>query len=173
MGGRPSGVCVRYGTSGGNVVDQPLSLRNVGFGPILIFDDDSGAALSPEHIRHQALALLEGAEVDLAHRIEAGAFAAEHRIDVPAAALDGMTPEQREWAGGSLRLGMFGKRVVAVARDECMRFHCIYDGPDMDEAVRAIRGYADLMERRGSVDEVAAMSMRNREPRHGVGGMTT
>lgn len=167
------GFGFRYGDGGGGVIDQPLGFQDVGFGPIRLFDIYTGEALSLEHIRLQAAAFLEGVALGLTRSIEATVFAAQHRIDVPAAVLDGMTLRQREWAGDSLRVGASGRRVVAFARDGCVEPHHIYDGPDMDEAVRTILEYAAAMEERQGSSDVAAMSMRGGGARHGAGGMST
>lgn len=166
------GLMFRFGDRNGSIIDMSLSVRNVGFGPIRLFDNHSGGAFPPEHVRRQAVAYIEGVRFDLVHRIYATVFAAEHRIDIPGAALDGMAAEAREWVAKSVRLGAAGDHIVVFARDGHMGFRCIYEGSDMNEAVRAIQDVVPVMEGQESVNDVAAMAMRGGSDRHGTGGVS-
>lgn len=166
------GLVFRFSDGRGGVIDEPLGLRNARFGPIRLFGVRSGEALSQEHILRGAVAFLEDVRPETVRRIDAAIFAVRHRIDVPAEALDGMTPRQREWVAAHVRLGAFRGHIVAFARDGCAERHYIYDGPDMDGAVRAIQGYVALMDERQGASEAAAMSMRDGSVGHSAGGMS-
>lgn len=142
------GITFLHDSRGDGVSREPIGVRGAIFSPVLLFDRHTGEAFPPEHVRHQAAAFMAGVNLDAARIFEATVFVGRHAIEVPAAATDGMTPWQREWVAARVRLGADGRRAVAFARDERTKPHCIYDGPDMDEAVRAIRERAARMEGR-------------------------
>lgn len=163
----------RHGNSDDGVYDEPLGLHEAGFGPIDLFDKRTGGALTEECIRLQAAAFIEGVKMtESLRRMDAGVFVARNRVDVPADALDGMAPWQREWVAGGLRLGASAGRVLAVARGEWTDLQYIYDGPNMNEAVRAIREYVARMGDRQAASGVAAMSVPGGGAGHGVGGVS-